>query len=74
MNLSRRFASETFGTVLLLATVVGSGIMGDRPASGNVVAALLANNNCHRRLSKRIFKPRLITMRFPVLLGNPIAA
>ena len=43
MNLSRRFASETLGTALLLATVVGSGIMGERLAGGNVAVALLAN-------------------------------
>lgn len=40
---SRRLASEFIGTALLLATVVGSGIMGDRLAGGNVAIALLAN-------------------------------
>src|SRR3954470_21420006 len=40
---SRRLVSEAVGTALLLATVVGSGIMGERLASGNVAVALLAN-------------------------------
>ena len=42
-NLMRRTAAEFFGTLLLLAAVVGSGIMGDRLAAGNVAIALLAN-------------------------------
>jgi glycerol uptake facilitator-like aquaporin len=41
--LSRRVAAEGVGTALLLATVVGSGIMGERLAGGNVALALLAN-------------------------------
>ena len=43
MNLSRRLTAEATGTALLLATVVGSGIMGERLAGGNVAVALLAN-------------------------------
>jgi glycerol uptake facilitator-like aquaporin len=43
MNRSRRVTSEGIGTVLLLAAVVGSGIMGERLAGGNVAIALLAN-------------------------------
>lgn len=39
----RRLAAEALGTALLLATVVGSGIMGERLAGGNVAIALLAN-------------------------------
>lgn len=35
--------SEALGTALLLATVIGSGIMGERLAAGNVAVALLAN-------------------------------
>jgi len=35
--------AEALGTALLLATVVGSGIMGERLAGGNVAIALLAN-------------------------------
>lgn len=35
--------AESLGTALLLATVVGSGIMGERLAGGNVAVALLAN-------------------------------
>lgn len=43
VTLSRRFAAEALGTALLLAAVVGSGIMGERLAGGNVALALLAN-------------------------------
>lgn len=43
MNLRRAVVAEFVGTALLLATVVGSGIMGERLASGNVAIALLAN-------------------------------
>ncbi len=39
----RRAASEALGTAFLLATVVGSGIMGEQLAGGNVAIALLAN-------------------------------
>lgn len=42
-DLTRRSAAEAIGTALLLAAVVGSGIMGDRLAGGNVAIALLAN-------------------------------
>jgi len=42
-SLARRLAAEGIGTALLLAAVVGSGIMGDRLAGGNVAIALLAN-------------------------------
>jgi glycerol uptake facilitator-like aquaporin len=42
-SLSRRFASEFLGAAFLVAAVVGSGIMGDRLAGGNVALALLAN-------------------------------
>jgi glycerol uptake facilitator-like aquaporin len=41
--LSRRLAAEFVGTLLLLATVVGSGIMGVNLSAGNDGIALLAN-------------------------------
>lgn len=41
--LARRIVAEALGTALLLAAVVGSGIMGERLAAGNVAIALLAN-------------------------------
>jgi glycerol uptake facilitator-like aquaporin len=40
---SRRLLAEALGTALLLAVVVGSGIMGERLAAGNDAIALLAN-------------------------------
>jgi glycerol uptake facilitator-like aquaporin len=43
MSRSRRFAAEFVGTALLLAAIVGSGIMGERLAGGNAAIALLAN-------------------------------
>lgn len=42
-SLLRRVVAEFAGTLLLLTAVVGSGIMGDRLAGGNVAIALLAN-------------------------------
>jgi len=44
MTFSRRIVAEGLGTALLLSTVVGSGIMGERLAGGNVAIALLANS------------------------------
>ncbi|MEE2761493.1 MAG: MIP/aquaporin family protein [Pseudomonadota bacterium] len=41
--LSRRLAAEFLGTATLLAAVVGSGIMGERLAGGNMAIALLGN-------------------------------
>jgi glycerol uptake facilitator-like aquaporin len=43
VDLRRRATAEALGTALLLATVIGSGIMGERLAGGNVAIALLAN-------------------------------
>ena len=42
-SIARRSAAEGVGTALLLAAVVGSGIMGERLAGGSVGLALLAN-------------------------------
>lgn len=42
-TLPRRLLAETLGSVLLAATVVGSGIMAQRLAGGNMAVALLAN-------------------------------
>jgi len=43
LALSRRAAAEALGTAILVATVVGSGIMADRLAGGNQAVALLGN-------------------------------
>ncbi|MDT5270493.1 MAG: hypothetical protein QOH49_2679 [Acidobacteriota bacterium] len=42
-SLPRRLTAEGVGTAMLLATVVGSGIMGERLSRGNAGLALLAN-------------------------------
>jgi glycerol uptake facilitator-like aquaporin len=42
-GLGRRLAAEALGTALLLAIVIGSGIMGERLAGGNDAIALLGN-------------------------------
>src|SRR5947209_18105560 len=42
-DLARRVTAEAVGTCFLLAAVVGSGMMGERLAGGNVAVALLAN-------------------------------
>ena len=43
MSLAQRLLAEAVGTTALLATVVGSGIMGTQLAAGNDAIALLAN-------------------------------
>src|ERR1700728_1294350 len=39
----RRMAAEGLGSLLLAATVIGSGIMAERLAAGNLAVALIAN-------------------------------
>lgn len=43
VDLPRRLAAEALGSAFLLATVIGSGIMGERLCAGNIALALLAN-------------------------------
>lgn len=43
IDIPRRLAGEFLGTALLLAVVIGSGIMGERLAGGNTAIALLGN-------------------------------
>lgn len=43
MNTGRKLTAEALGSLLLTATVVGSGIMGEHLAAGNVAVVLLAN-------------------------------
>ncbi|NUO76875.1 MAG: aquaporin family protein [Lysobacter sp.] len=43
MSLPRKLLAEFIGTALLLATVVGSGVMGTALSGGNAAIALLAN-------------------------------
>jgi glycerol uptake facilitator-like aquaporin len=43
MTLRQKLLSECLGTALLLAVVIGSGVMGERLAGGNVAMVLLAN-------------------------------
>jgi glycerol uptake facilitator-like aquaporin len=43
MSLGRQITAEAVGTALLLACVVGSGVMAERLAGGNAALALLAN-------------------------------
>ena len=42
-DLTRRLLAEALGTALLVAIVIGSGIMGERLAGGNIAIALLGN-------------------------------
>ncbi len=44
MRLRERALAEGLGTAFLLATVIGSGITGERLAGGNIAIALLANS------------------------------
>ena len=43
MGLSRKLLAEGLGTALLLAVVIGSGVMAERLSGGNAALALLAN-------------------------------
>lgn len=43
MSLPRKLLAESLGTALLLAVVIGSGVMAERLSGGNVALALLAN-------------------------------
>ena len=43
LDLTRRAIVEGLGTAMLLAAIVGSGILGERLAGGNVAIALMAN-------------------------------
>lgn len=49
--IARRLAAEGLGTGLLLATVIGSGIMGERLADGNV-APLSSSHSCWARSAR----------------------
>lgn len=44
MQVLRRISAEALGTALLLAVVIGSGIMGEQLSQGNTAVALLANS------------------------------
>ena len=59
--LPRRLFSEALATALLLATVVGSGIMGEKLANGNDAIALLGNT-----LATGAMLPVLITIFGPI--------
>jgi hypothetical protein len=48
MTPARRLIRELLGTALLLAAVVGTGIMGERLSGSNVAIALLANRDARR--------------------------
>lgn len=60
-SLSQRLAAEGLGTGLLLATVVGSGIMAEQLSGGNVALALLGNT-----LPTGAILVVLITMLHPI--------
>ena len=53
MTLARRETAEFLGTPLLLAAVVGSGIVGQRLSDGNVAIALLAKHDGDGRYTAR---------------------
>lgn len=61
MDLARKLVAEALGTLLLLATVVGSGIMAENLADGNDAVALLGNT-----LATGAILTVLITMFGPI--------
>lgn len=77
--LRKRVVAEALGTFFLLAAVVGSGIMAERLAGGNVALALLANTAatgaalvalivCFAAVSGAHFNP-VVTLAFAVRHG-----
>lgn len=62
MTRARRIAAEAFGTAFLLAAVVGSGIMGERLAGGNVAIALLANTGAYWFTASTSFANPAVTL------------
>ena len=60
-GMSRRLVAEALGTLLLLATVIGSGIMAENLAGGNDAVALLGNT-----LATGAILAVLITMLRPI--------
>ena len=70
MNLFRRVTAELIGTAMLLAAVVGSGIMAERLAGGNAAIALLRQSkakNIARALRGLAARP----LEAIKLLGKP---
>lgn len=61
MELPRKLVAEGLGTLLLLATVIGSGIMAENLADGNAAIALLGNT-----LATGAILAVLITMLAPI--------
>jgi glycerol uptake facilitator-like aquaporin len=61
VSLAQRLTAEALGTALLFATVIGSGIMAEQLAGGNVAVALLGNTLA---IAAMLFV--LITMLGPV--------
>ena len=53
MDMARKLAAEAIGTAFLLIAVVGSGIMAERLAGGNVALALLGNTLATRQVMRR---------------------
>jgi len=53
-SLAKGFAAECHGTGLLVATVVGSGIMGEKLAGGNVALALLGKCESDVKPARRL--------------------
>ena len=53
MTLSRRIVAEFVGTAFLVAAVVGSGIMGERLAGGNLAIALLNDSGMKEEEAKK---------------------
>ncbi len=64
-NLARKLVAEALGTLLLLAAVVGSGVMAENLADGNDAVALLGNT-----LATGAILAVLITMLGPVSGGH----
>ena len=66
-TLSRRLAAEALGSFFLFATVIGSGVMAEALAGGNVAIALLGNTLVTSRLES-LFGLAFIAAGLPLYL------
>jgi hypothetical protein len=74
MTLPRRLAVEGIGSLLLAATVVGSGVMAERLAAGNAAIALLANTGATMAVLATLIALLVAGLLFPSRVRPPVRA
>jgi glycerol uptake facilitator-like aquaporin len=74
MTLPRRLAAEGIGSLVLAATVVGSGVMAERLAAGNTAIALLANTGATMAVLATLIALLVAGLLFPGQVRPPVRA